>query len=116
MTALKSDDSMAKGRGQAGNRVAGTTAALAAVAALACGVCCVLPFALPAALLAVSGGALAWFARLMPWLTAIAMLAVAGGLLWGALVTPRGRRRPGVSTLVHEGRGAALLADAPGCA
>jgi hypothetical protein len=39
-------------------------AAIAVVAALACGVCCVLPLALPATALAVTGGVLGWVASL----------------------------------------------------
>jgi hypothetical protein len=39
-------------------------AAIAAISALACGVCCVLPLALPATALAVTGGVLGWFASL----------------------------------------------------
>jgi hypothetical protein len=93
-------------------RVAGAAAAIAATGALACGMCCVLPFALPAAILAVSGGALAWFAGLMPWLTAIAMLAVAGGWLWVALLTQRARRRPALSTLLTMGASTVLLTAA----
>jgi hypothetical protein len=46
-----------------GTKIAG---AAAATGALACGVCCVLPFALPAAILALSGGFFAWFGSLKP--------------------------------------------------
>jgi hypothetical protein len=38
------------------DRVVGASAALAATGALACGICCVLPFALPATVLAVGAG------------------------------------------------------------
>jgi hypothetical protein len=52
------------------------------VAALACGVCCVLPFALPAVALASAGGALAAFARVYWW--ALGAMAVATLLLGAA--------------------------------
>ncbi len=42
---------------------ASAAAATVAVGAVACGVCCVLPFALPAVVLALSGGVLAVFAQ-----------------------------------------------------
>ena len=45
------------------DRFVGTSAALASAGALVCGVCCVLPFALPAAALAVGGGVVSWFAK-----------------------------------------------------
>jgi hypothetical protein len=57
-------------------------------------------------------GALAWFAGLMPWLTAIAMLAVACGWLWVTLLTVRARRRPAVSTLLTMGASTVLLTAA----
>jgi membrane protein DedA with SNARE-associated domain len=59
-------------------KIARATAAVAATGALACGVCCVLPFAPPAAALAISGGILAWFGSLRPWTTVAAVVAVAG--------------------------------------
>jgi hypothetical protein len=83
-----------------GTRIARATAALAATGALACGVCCVLPFALPAAVLAVSGGVPAWFGSIKPWFTAVAVIAVASGWLWVALQTKRTRRRPARSTIL----------------
>lgn len=93
-------------------RVAGGAAALAATGALACGVCCVLPFALPAAVLAMSGGVLAWFAGLTPWITGLALVAVTGAWLWVGLLTLRTRRRPATSTLITMAAASALLAAA----
>src|SRR5262249_46198017 len=61
------------------DRVVGASAALAATGALACGICCVLPFALPAAALAATGGAVSWFAKATPWALGIALPAVLGG-------------------------------------
>jgi len=93
-------------------KVARGAAALAATGAVACGVCCVLPFALPAAMLAVTGGFLAWFAGLMPWITGLAALAVVGAWIWVGLQTMRTRRRPARSTLVIMAASSMLLATA----
>jgi len=43
----------------------------------------VLPFTLPAAILAISGGFLAWFGSLLPWIRAMAVGAVFGGWFLG---------------------------------
>jgi uncharacterized membrane protein YozB (DUF420 family) len=83
-----------------GARIVRGTAAITAAGAVACGVCCVLPFALPPALLAASGGVIAWFGSLKPWVTAIAFVAVLGGWLWVAQQTERTRRRPARATLL----------------
>jgi hypothetical protein len=76
--------------------VAGT----AAGGALLCAVCCVAPFALPAAVLAVAGGALAWLADASAWITTIALSGVAGAWLWIAVQSRRSGSRPATSTLV----------------
>jgi hypothetical protein len=81
-------------------RVAGATAAVVATGALACGVCCVLPFALPAAVLALSGGVLAWFSGLYHWMTLVAVAAVIGSWGWIGWQSLRTRKRPARSTLV----------------
>lgn len=85
---------------------------MAATAALACGVCCVLPFALPATVLAFSGGALAWFARLTPWATGLALVAVAASWTWIGVQSLRTRKRPARATLVTMGIATLLLAAA----
>lgn len=82
------------------NRVAGATAVIVAGGALACGVCCVLPFALPAAALALSGGALAWFGALYSWMTAVAVVAVLVSWAWIGWTSVRARRRPARSTWI----------------
>lgn len=97
---------------QSKSRAVVGAAAVAATAALACGACCVLPFALPAAVLALSGGALAWFAGLSPWITAAAVVAVLGGWVWIGLQARSTRRRPAPSTLATMGVATALLAAA----
>lgn len=95
-----------KGRGL------GAMAAIAATGAVACSACCVLPFALPAAALAMTGGALAWFGGLHAWVTLVAGAAVVAGWLWvGAQMRTSGRR-PAKSTLVVMATATALLAVA----
>lgn len=93
-----------------GSRAIAPAAALAAAAAVACGVCCVLPFALPAAVLAVAGGGLAWFGRMQPVLTVLALAAVLAAWGWVAWHSWRSRRRPARSTLVALGVATGLLA------
>lgn len=92
------------------SRIAGGAAAAVGLGALACGVCCVLPFALPAAVLAVSGGVLAWLAGAHTWLTALAAAAVAAAWIWTGADTLRTRRRPAGSTLATLAGATLLLA------
>ncbi len=94
------------------SKAAASAAALATTGALACGVCCVLPFALPATVLAMSGGAIAWFAHARPWMTGAALVAVIGAVLWIATQTIRTRRRPAAATLVIMAGAIVLLAAA----
>ncbi|ODT81447.1 MAG: hypothetical protein ABS76_11410 [Pelagibacterium sp. SCN 64-44] len=82
-----------------GNKTAGAVAATASTAALACGVCCVLPFALPAAILGSVGGVLAWFADAYRWLTPVAVVAVAAGWGWVGYQSWRSRRSPARLTI-----------------
>jgi len=82
------------------NKAVSAAAFTAATAALACGVCCVLPLALPAVILGSVGGVLAWFSHLYAWLTPISAVAVAGGWGWVIHQTLRTRRRPAGSTIV----------------
>ena len=80
--------------------IVGAAATLAALGAVVCGACCVLPFALPAAVLAVTGGTLAWFGRMQGWATGLAALAVIGAWIWVGAQSWRTRRRPATSTLL----------------
>lgn len=82
------------------DRFVGASAALAATGALACSICCVLPFALPAAVLAVGGGVLSWFANATPWAMRIALLAVLAGWTWVIVQSVRTQRHPALSTLL----------------
>lgn len=82
-----------------GGRVTGPIAVTTATAALACGVCCVLPIALPAIALTTTGGVLAWLGGAHPWITAIAGAAVIGGWLRVWRVSAKARARPAPATL-----------------
>ncbi|CAI9122092.1 hypothetical protein AA0242T_3127 [Acetobacter aceti NRIC 0242] len=82
-----------------GNKAASAVAMTASSAALACGVCCVVPLALPAAILGSVGGILAWFANAYRWLTPVAILAVAVGWFWVGYQAYRTGHRPGWQTL-----------------
>jgi hypothetical protein len=84
---------------QFGAKAAGLTAVTIATGAVACGACCVLPFALPAAALAGTGSILALLANAHAWVTGLAILAVIGAWSWIAWQTVRTRRSPAASTL-----------------
>jgi hypothetical protein len=84
--------------------------AVVATGALACGVCCVLPFALPAAALALGGGVLAWFASAYTWMTYVAGVAVTGGWIWVAAQSIRTRKKPARATIVSMLTATAILA------
>ena len=79
---------------------AAAVAAATGGGALLCAVCCVAPFAVPPAVLAVAGGALAWFADAHMWVSTIALSAVAGAWLWIGIQSRRGGSRPAISTLI----------------
>lgn len=83
-----------------GSKAAGAVAVTATTAALACGVCCVLPFAIPAAVLGSAGGVLAWFAEAYRWLTPVALIAVTSGWAWVGYQSWLTHRFPAPSTLL----------------
>jgi hypothetical protein len=83
-----------------GTKAASAVAVTASTAALACGVCCVLPFAVRAAILGSIGGVLARFAEAYRWLTPIALVAVGAGWAWVGYHSWRTRRSPAHSTLL----------------
>lgn len=93
------DQSAAGGRARGGSRVMNVAAASSATAALACGVCCVLPFALPAVALTSAGGVIAAFAGVYWWALGLAVAAVAAGWLWVGWQSARARIKPARSTL-----------------
>ena len=96
----------------AGSKAAGVTAMTLSTGAVACGVCCVLPFALPAAVLASTGPLLAWLVGIHKWVTVLAILAVVGAWGWVAWQSRRTRKRPAPSTLVMMTLSTTLLAVA----
>jgi hypothetical protein len=85
------------------DRVVGASTALASAGALVCGICCVLPFALPAAALAVGGGVVSWFAKATPWAMRIALVAMLAGWTWIIVQSVRTRRRPATTTVLTLG-------------
>jgi hypothetical protein len=95
-----------------GSKAAGVTAVTLSTGAVACGVCCVLPFALPATILASTGSLLAWFVKLHVWVTILAILSVVGAWGWITWQTRRTRRKPATSTLFMMGAATVLLAVA----
>ncbi len=95
-----------------GSKAAGVTAVTLSTGAVACGVCCVLPLALPATVLASAGPLLAWFVGMHVWVTVLAILSVVGAWGWIAWQTQRTARKPATSTLVMMGAATALLAVA----
>jgi hypothetical protein len=97
---------------QRGAKAAGVAAVTLATGAVACGACCVLPFAVPAAVLADTGGILALLADAHAWVTVLAILAVIGAWSWIAWQTVRMRRSPAASTIYVMVAATALLAIA----
>ncbi|WFU26644.1 hypothetical protein QA649_10700 [Bradyrhizobium sp. CB1717] len=95
-----------------GSKAASVTAVTLSIGAVACGVCCVLPFALPAAMLASTGTLLAWFVSMHLLVTVLALLSVAGAWGWIVWQSRRTRRRPAPSTLVVMAGSTVLLAIA----
>jgi cytochrome bd-type quinol oxidase subunit 2 len=90
-------------RGIAGITPAGKaagTAAIAALAAAACTACCILPFTLPAVILASAGGTIAVLDHAHAWVTRLAIFAVACAWLWIAWQLRKTQRRAARSTVV----------------
>jgi len=73
--------------------VAAASASVTAWAAAACTACCVLPFTLPAALLALVGGSIAVLDHAHLWVTRLAVAAVIAAWLW-IIWQRRKTRRP----------------------
>jgi hypothetical protein len=89
-------------------KAAGAFAITAATGAVVCAACCVLPFALPAVALAGLGSVLALFAGALAWVTALAVVTVAGAWTWIGWQSLRSRARPALSTLYMMGSATAL--------
>jgi hypothetical protein len=82
-----------------GSRAAGVTAMTLSTGAVACGACCVLPFTLPATVLASTGSLLSSFVHMHWWITTFSVLAVMVAWGWIAWQTRRTGRKPAYSTL-----------------
>jgi hypothetical protein len=74
-------------------------AVTAATGAVACAACCVLPFALPAVALAGLGSVIALLAGALVWVTALAVVIVAGAWTWVGWRSFLLRARPARQTL-----------------
>ena len=75
-------------------------AGLIALAAAACTGCCILPFTLPAAILAVAGSSIALLDHAHVWVARIAIATVAAAWLWIGWQARRRGRRLARTTLV----------------
>jgi hypothetical protein len=75
-------------------------AGVSGLAAVACASCCILPFMLPAVLLADVGGLLAVLDHAHGWVTRAAVLAMTCAWCWVSLQIARTRRKPTRSTVV----------------
>jgi hypothetical protein len=84
---------------QKGPRIAGAFAVTAATGAVACAACCVLPFALPVAVLAGFGSVLALVGRASFWMTTLAVVAVILAWVWIGWQSFISKARPLLSTL-----------------
>jgi hypothetical protein len=96
---LPSKDSPGCGcAGPGGGKVAGA-ASITALAAVACTACCILPFTLPASLLAFAGGSIAVLDHAHRWATWLAVLMVGCAWLWIGWQVRRTKRTVARSTL-----------------
>lgn len=82
-----------------GARAAGAAAMTLSTGAIACGACCLLPFTLPATVLAGTGSVLSSLVHMHIWLTGLALLAVVGAWGWLVWQIRRTGRRPAMTTL-----------------
>lgn len=98
---------------KAGNKVAATVS-VTALAAVACTACCVLPFTLPATLLAVAGGSIAVLDHAHGWVTRLAVPAVVGAWVWIAWQRRKTQRRIARTTITLM-IAATLLTAAAAC-
>jgi hypothetical protein len=92
------------------SRAASVAALTTAAGAVACGVCCVLPFALPAVAAAGAGGTLAWVGRAHGAMTAIASAIVVAAWISVVAQSRRARKRPASATVYAMVIATAVLA------
>jgi hypothetical protein len=90
-------------------RTAPVAALSMAAGAVACGVCCVLPFAFPAVAAATTGGVLAWFAGAHTWATALAAVIVVGAWISVGVQSHRAQRSPSRATVYTMACATAVL-------
>jgi hypothetical protein len=97
---------------KAPERTARGAALTAAAGAVACGVCCLLPFALPAVALAGAGGIIAWLGGFQFWATVLAATVVAAAWIWIVVQSVSAKAKPARSTTYMMGiaNGVLLLA------
>ena len=74
--------------------------ALTALAAAACTSCCIMPFTLPAVILAGAGGTIAILDHAHVWVTRAAILTVGCAWFWIVWQTIKAKRGPARSTLL----------------
>jgi hypothetical protein len=94
---------------KAPERTACGAALTVATGAVVCGVCCVLPFALPAVALAGAGGIIAWLGHFQFWATVLAAAIVAAAWVWIVVQSGRMKAKPARSTLYMMGIATAVL-------
>ncbi|MFC3715557.1 hypothetical protein ACFONC_05260 [Luteimonas soli] len=82
------------------------------MAALACGVCCVLPIALPAIALTTAGSVLAWLGSAHAWATGLAVVLVLAGWLWTWRQSLKSKAWPASTTLWLMGTATLALGGA----
>jgi len=84
---------------QGGETAVSVTAATLASSAVACVACCIVPFALPAAMLAGVGSTLALFDHAHRWMTNVAALAVIASWAWLTWQAVQNNRKPSTSAV-----------------
>jgi len=97
--------------GKTAAKVAGA-ATVTALAAVACTACCLLPFTLPAVLLAAAGGSIAALDHAHGWITKLAVGVVICAWLWIGWQVGRTRRPAARSTMAFMILATLLIATA----
>lgn len=80
-------------------RTASVAAMTTAAGAVACGVCCVLPFAFPAVAAAGAGSVLAWLGGIQSWATTVATVIVGGAWISIGIQSHQARAKPSRATV-----------------
>jgi hypothetical protein len=92
-----------------GAAIAASAAGVAVAGALTCAACCILPFALTAAALAVARGTLAWLASVYEGAIVVAIALVAAAWVWVVPQSWRARKRPAGTTVLVMLAASAML-------